>query len=145
MKHFGHDFVSGHFFALRSPGRPEPRVLNFCNLREKPTQEDILMTSLAISLRGMIEQGQIPQAEADQRLDDYKQRLRRNPFPPNLKVFMSARDSDRAAIIAANPLLEYCRARGRDFKKEGSRWKCLCPLHDEDTPSFCIGPDPNPL
>ena len=52
-------------------------------------------------------------------------------------------EHDREQIIAANPLLEYCQARGWQLKKDGPRWKMLCPLHDEKTPSFSIGPKPN--
>ena len=87
--------------------RSEPRVLNFCKLRVEPTREDIMVTSLALSLRGIVEQGQISQSEADRKLDDYKQLLQLNPFPPEFQVFMCARDPVRAAIIAANPILEY--------------------------------------
>jgi hypothetical protein len=50
---------------------------------------------------------------------------------------------DRAAIIAAHPLPDYCQARGFELKREGSHWKCLCPIHRERTPSFFLGPDPN--
>ena len=128
----------------RSVKQPEPRVLSFCNLREEPTREDIMFTSLAISLRGMVQQGSIAQSEADRQLDDYKQFVQSNPFPADLQVFMSVSGAcDRDEIIRANPLLDYCRARGLDFKKEGNRFKCRCPLHDDHDPSFCIGPDPN--
>ena len=48
---------------------------------------------------------------------------------------------DREEIIAANPLLDYCQAQGWQLKKDGPRWKCLCPLHDEDSPSFTINPE----
>ena len=103
-----------------------------------------MVTSLAINLRGMVEQGRIPQAEVDRRLDDYRQRLWNNSFQSDLQVFMSASGArDRDEIIRANPLLDYCQARGLDFKKEGNRFKCRCPLHDDHDPSFCIGPDPN--
>ena len=36
----------------RSVKQPKP-ILSFCNLREEPTREDIMFTSLAISLRGI--------------------------------------------------------------------------------------------
>ncbi|MGA7391548.1 MAG: CHC2 zinc finger domain-containing protein [Terrimicrobiaceae bacterium] len=53
-------------------------------------------------------------------------------------------EHDREEIIAANPLLEYCQAQGWQLKKDGSsRWTCLCPLHDETTPSFTIDPRKN--
>ena len=65
-----------------------------------------MISSLAISLRGMVEQGQIPQSEADRQLDNYKQRLQRNPFPSEFQVLMSAfKRLDREAIIRENPLL----------------------------------------
>ena len=41
-------------------------------------------------------------------------------------------EHDRKQIIAANPLLDYCQAQGWQLKKDGPRWKCLCPLHNED-------------
>ena len=51
---------------------------------------------------------------------------------------------DRDAIIADNPLLPYCEARGWQLKRDGNgRWKCLCPFHDEDSPSFTIYPEDN--
>ena len=50
---------------------------------------------------------------------------------------------DRDAIIADNPLLPYCEARGWQLKRDGRRWKCLCPLHDERTPSFMIDAEKN--
>ena len=48
---------------------------------------------------------------------------------------------DRNQIIAANLLLDYCQARGWELKRDGTRWKGLCPLHEERTPSFSIEPD----
>ena len=47
---------------------------------------------------------------------------------------------NRDEIIAANPLVDYCRARGWDPRRDGAngRWKCRCPFHDERTPSFTI-------
>ena len=50
---------------------------------------------------------------------------------------------DRDAIIADNPLLPYCEARGWQLKRDGRHWKCLCPLHDERTPSFTIDAERN--
>ena len=47
-------------------------------------------------------------------------------------------EHDREEIIAANPLLDYCQAHGLQLKKDGPRWRCLCPLHKEATPSFTI-------
>ena len=44
----------------------------------------------------------------------------------------------REEIIAANPLVEYCEKHGLKMRREGREWACLCPLHDEDTPSFKI-------
>ena len=52
-------------------------------------------------------------------------------------------EHDREEIIAANPLLDYCQARGWEVKRDGPRWKCLCPLHNEKTPSFTITPEKN--
>jgi 5S rRNA maturation endonuclease (ribonuclease M5) len=45
---------------------------------------------------------------------------------------------DREEIIAAHPLLEYCRAHGLELHRAGREWACLCPLHREDTPSFIV-------
>jgi hypothetical protein len=124
--------------------RPEPRVLNFCRLRDEPTREDILVTSLALSLRGMVKHGSISQAEADRQLDDYKLRLWRDPLSPDLQVFMNAR-LDRDEIIRANPILDYCRdycrSHGLELRREGREWVCSCPLHEERTPSFKINPE----
>ena len=53
------------------------------------------------------------------------------------------REHDRKDILAANPLLAYCQGQGWQLKKDGSRWKCLCPLHDESSPSFTIDADKN--
>ena len=50
-------------------------------------------------------------------------------------------DYDREEIIAANPILDYCRARGWEPRRVGREWKILCPLHKERTPSFCINSD----
>jgi hypothetical protein len=50
---------------------------------------------------------------------------------------------DRAAIIAANPLLTYCRERGWALRRDGPHWKCLCPLHEERTPSFSVDSEKN--
>jgi hypothetical protein len=49
----------------------------------------------------------------------------------------------REGIMAANPLLDYCHALGSQLKKDGPRWKCLCPLHKETTPSFTIDSEKN--
>ena len=48
---------------------------------------------------------------------------------------------DRDTIIAANPILDYCRARGWELRRNGKEWECLCPLHNEKTPSFKINPE----
>ncbi len=50
---------------------------------------------------------------------------------------------DRDAIIANNPLLPYCEARGWQLRRDGRRWKCLCPLHEESTPSFTVDAEKN--
>lgn len=52
-------------------------------------------------------------------------------------------EHSREDIIAANPLLGYCQECGWQLRRDGRRWKCLCPLHNEDTPSFTIYPDKN--
>ena len=44
----------------------------------------------------------------------------------------------REEIIAAHPLVEYCEKLGLTLKREGHEWVCLCPLHEERTPSFKI-------
>lgn len=35
-------------------------------------------------------------------------------------------------------LPEYLRRIGHELVQEGSRWKCLCPLHEEKSPSFFV-------
>ena len=49
----------------------------------------------------------------------------------------------RRQIIERHPLLDYARARGWALRKDGPRYRCICPLHKEDSPSFVIGPDLN--
>lgn len=46
--------------------------------------------------------------------------------------------AEHNAIIAANPLIEYCRRIGLELRRVGNEWKCLCPLHTEQTPSFTV-------
>ena len=50
---------------------------------------------------------------------------------------------DREAVIRDNPLPEYCQRHGLQLKRDGAakRYKCLCPLHREKTPSFMIFAD----
>ena len=48
---------------------------------------------------------------------------------------------DREAIIAANPIFDYCRERGWELRRAGAQWTMLCPLHQERTPSFYINPE----
>jgi DNA primase len=50
---------------------------------------------------------------------------------------------DRNAIIAAHPLLEYCQGIGLAMRRAGREWKCLCPLHNEQTPSFSVDSERN--
>jgi hypothetical protein len=52
---------------------------------------------------------------------------------------------DRDKIIRENLLLAYCQARGWNIKRDGAahRYKCLCPFHNEKTPSFTIYADEN--
>lgn len=38
---------------------------------------------------------------------------------------------------------DYLSARGVELRRSGSRQVCLCPLHDEDTPSFNVGNFPD--
>ena len=52
-------------------------------------------------------------------------------------------EHSREDIIAANPLLGSCQECGWQLRRDGRRWKCLCPLHNEDTPSFTIYSDKN--
>jgi hypothetical protein len=47
----------------------------------------------------------------------------------------------REEIITAQPLVEYCEKRGLTLRREGHEWVCLCPLHEEHTPSFKINPE----
>jgi hypothetical protein len=48
---------------------------------------------------------------------------------------------NREEIIAANPILDYCGARGWKLRRAGREWKCLCPLHEERMPSFYVNPE----
>ena len=48
---------------------------------------------------------------------------------------------DRATIRERHPLLSYIQSRGIEIKKQGVEFVCLCPLHDEKTPSFHINPE----
>ena len=73
-------------------------------------------------------------------LDDEKKTGGANPSSPPKA---SSKQLDRAEIISRNSLVEYCRKHGLELKQEGPRFKCLCPLHQERTPSFTIGPDPS--
>jgi hypothetical protein len=52
---------------------------------------------------------------------------------------------DREKVIRDNPLFDYCQARGWQLKRDGaaSHYNCLCPLHDEGTPSFTIFTEDN--
>ena len=47
---------------------------------------------------------------------------------------------DFDSIRACNPLLEYCRKRGIELRKNGTSGRLvgLCPLHQEKTPSFHV-------
>jgi hypothetical protein len=47
---------------------------------------------------------------------------------------------DRDAIIRENPLLQYCQSLGWKTKRDGpnGRFKCKCPFHDDNDPSFTI-------
>jgi DnaB-like helicase C terminal domain/CHC2 zinc finger len=44
----------------------------------------------------------------------------------------------RRQIIERHPLLEYAQEHGWKLRRDGPRWRCLCPLHREDSPSFVI-------
>jgi hypothetical protein len=50
---------------------------------------------------------------------------------------------DRNTIIAAHPLLAYCHDIGLEMRRVGREWKCLCPLHNEQTPSFSVDTQKN--
>ena len=52
-------------------------------------------------------------------------------------------EHDRKEILAANPLLDYAQKQGWQLKHSGPNFVCLCPLHDETTPSFTIDADKN--
>ena len=49
----------------------------------------------------------------------------------------------RDQIIAANPLSKYAQEQGWQLKKEGRLLVCLCPLHEERSPSFKINAEKN--
>jgi hypothetical protein len=46
-------------------------------------------------------------------------------------------------VKAANPLPAFCQSRGMQLNRNGSpdHFVCLCPLHQEKTPSFTLYPD----
>lgn len=50
---------------------------------------------------------------------------------------------DFSAIRFRNPLAEFCRASGFELRRNGSsdQYICICPFHDEKTPSFTIYPN----
>jgi hypothetical protein len=50
---------------------------------------------------------------------------------------------DREAVLRDNPLLDYCQERGLKLRRVGREWTRLCPLHNEETPSFYVNPDKN--
>ena len=52
-------------------------------------------------------------------------------------------EHDRKEILAANPLLDYAQKQGWQLETHGPSFVCLCPLHDETTPSFTINPEKN--
>ena len=62
---------------------------------------------------------------------------------PSAKAYDDVHSITREEIIAANPLVEYCKRAGLILTRDGKSLKCLCPLHAEDTPSFSIDPDKN--
>ena len=47
-------------------------------------------------------------------------------------------NTTREDIIAANPLMEYAEKQGWQLKRRGQNFVCLCPVHNETTPSFTI-------
>ena len=70
--------------------RPDPTKPGFFGRVAKPTREEIAIAALARSLRRMVAQSSIAQGEADRRLNEYRQRLRRRPFAPDFYVMMMA-------------------------------------------------------
>jgi hypothetical protein len=91
-------------FAPPAGPRPDPCAPNFIRLCEDPTPEEILINSLYVSLRGQVEDGSTTQAEADRKLNEYRQRLEREPFVPGLTVFMSA--ALEGGAMTASEILE---------------------------------------
>lgn len=39
------------------------------------------------------------------------------------------------------PLLDFMQDEGHEFKRQGQEYVCLCPLHEERTPSFSVNPE----
>ena len=50
--------------------------------------------------------------------------------------------SDIDRVLDANPI-EDVIGESIQIKREGSRFKCCCPFHQEDTPSFVVTPSMN--
>jgi hypothetical protein len=50
---------------------------------------------------------------------------------------------DFSAVRSRYPLVEFCRERGYRLRRNGSsgQFNCICPLHNEKTPSFTIYPN----
>jgi hypothetical protein len=68
----------------------------------------------------------------------------RGPFKPvGAQRFCSdqCRSQYFTAVIASNPLPDFCRKVGMDLEKRGSTCVTSCPFHNEKTPSFTIYPD----
>ncbi len=132
----------GEVSAAFAAPRADPCARHFIRLCEDPTREEILVNSLYVSLRGMVEDGSVTQAAADKKLRDYIVSLEETPFVPGFQVFMSARKSAEETL-ARFPLEQYCADRGIKLFGNGPKRMCRCPLpgHEDKHPSCSVDLD----
>ncbi len=85
------DIAEVSIFFVAPEKRPDPAERGFFSRCENPTPEEICIASLASSLRTRVKRGSISRSVADRELDDYRQRLEREPFSPNFRPLMMAK------------------------------------------------------
>lgn len=54
---------------------------------------------------------------------------------------MTETRKSREEIIAENPIVGFLERRGSVFKRAGREMTCLCPLHEDSSPSFRVDPE----